>query len=73
MSGKSRPAGGSGKSRTSKSSATREKATFTKASARKAAEAAKEAFARSPKLPKSWKPGGKEYERVLGHFGVTQG
>lgn len=73
MPGKSRSSGGSARSGASKGSTNREKATFTKASARKAAEAAKEAFGKSPRLPKSWKPGGKEYERVLGHFGVTQG
>jgi hypothetical protein len=54
-----------------KSAARKGKAVFTKASARKAAKAAKEAYAKSPR-PASWQPGGRDYSRVLGHFGSTR-
>lgn len=50
---------------------TRAKSTFTKASAKRAARKAKEAFADS-KLPASWERGGREWSRVLGHFGATK-
>lgn len=46
------------------------KAKFTKASAKRAVKKAKKAYAGS-KAPASWQPGGKEWSRVLGHFGAA--
>ncbi|MEO5825931.1 MAG: hypothetical protein ABIR59_08595 [Gemmatimonadales bacterium] len=53
------------------STGSRAKSTFTKASAKRAARRAKTAFADS-KLPASWERGGREWSRVLGHFGATK-
>ena len=45
---------------------------LTKADAVRAAKAAKEAFAaKAGKWPAAWKRGGREWERLLGHFGAA--
>jgi hypothetical protein len=53
-----------------KRTAAGKKAKFTKASAKRAVRKAKKAYAGS-KAPASWQPGGKEWSRVLGHFGAA--
>ena len=48
------------------------KATLSKKKAYGAAEVAKRAYAKkAAKRPASWKKGGREWSRVLGHFGIT--
>lgn len=45
---------------------------LTKADATRAAKAAKEAFAgKSGKRSSTWKPGGRQWDRFLGHFGIA--
>lgn len=47
--------------------------TFTKAKAKKAATAAKKFYSgKASKSPTVWKKGGREWSRVLGHFGITK-
>lgn len=46
--------------------------TLTKARAKKAATAAKKFYSgKASKAPTVWKKGGREWSRVLGHFGIT--
>ena len=48
------------------------KAILSKKKAYKAAKVAKNAYAKKPaKRPAGWKKGGREWSRVLGHFGIT--
>jgi len=48
------------------------KATLSKKKAYQAAKVAKRAYAKkAAKRPASWKKGGREWSRVLGHFGIT--
>lgn len=47
--------------------------TLSKRRASKAAKAAKRAYAKKgAKRPASWKKGGREWSRVLGHFGMME-
>jgi hypothetical protein len=47
-------------------------AILSKKKAYKAAKAAKRAYAKKPaKRPAGWKKGGREWSRVLGHFGIS--
>jgi hypothetical protein len=45
------------------------KSALTGKKARSAARAAKKAYSNQTSLPASWKKGGREWSRVLGHFG----
>jgi hypothetical protein len=45
-------------------------ATLKRTAARKAIRAAKKASTGKP-TPKAWKKGGREWSKVLGHFGAT--
>ena len=52
--------------------ATRKNATLSRKKAHSAAKAAKRAYAKkSTKRSAGWKKGGKEWSRVMGHFGIT--
>jgi hypothetical protein len=49
------------------------KSVFTTQKARTAVKAAKKKYANKPvRRAKSWKKGGREWSRVLGHFGVVE-
>lgn len=51
---------------------TTRKHTVSKASATKAAAMAKVVYEqKAGKTPRSWEPGGREWTRVLGHFGIA--
>lgn len=53
-----------------KTSQVRAKKPLTRASARRAVEAAKKFYSSKRAVrPASWKEGGREWSRVLGHFG----
>jgi hypothetical protein len=55
-----------------KASSSKKKASISKKKAYSAAKTAKRAYAKkAAKRPASWKKGGKEWSRVLGHFGIT--
>ena len=47
------------------------KSSLTGKKARSAAEAAKRAYANKATRSAAWKKGGREWSRVLGHFGLT--
>lgn len=47
------------------------KSALTGKKARSAAKAAKKAYAKKPTRPAAWKKGGREWSRVLGHFGLS--
>jgi hypothetical protein len=49
------------------------KSALTGKKARSAAKAAKKAYSNKGSRPASWKKGGREWSRVLGHFGLTGG
>lgn len=49
------------------------KSTLTGKKARSAAKAAKKAYSNKASRPASWKKGGREWSRVLGHFGLAGG
>jgi hypothetical protein len=55
-----------------KATTSRAKGRLTRKSARKAAKAAKKAYSKSSSRPTSWKKGGREWSRVLGHFGASK-
>jgi hypothetical protein len=57
---------------TKKAATSRAKRHLTRKSARKAAKAAKKAYSKSGDRPTSWKKGGREWSRVLGHFGASR-
>jgi biotin synthase-like enzyme len=44
---------------------------LTRKQALAAAKAAKEIFAKKREIPAAWKKGGREWNRVLGHFGPS--
>lgn len=48
------------------------KSTLTGKKARSAAKAAKKAYSNKESRPASWKKGGREWSRVLGHFGLAE-
>lgn len=51
---------------------TKKRATLSRKKAHSAAKAAKRAYAKkATKRPAGWKKGGKEWSRVLGHFGIN--
>jgi hypothetical protein len=55
-----------------KTSISKKKASVSKKKAYSAAKTAKRAYAKkAAKRPASWEKGGKEWSRVLGHFGIT--
>jgi hypothetical protein len=57
---------------TTRKPASRKKATLSKKKAYRAAKAAKRAYAKkAAKRPAGWKKGGREWSRVLGHFGIS--
>ena len=47
------------------------KSSLTKKQALVAAKVAKEIFAKKREIPETWKKGGREWTRVLGHFGTS--
>lgn len=49
------------------------KSVLTVKKARSAAKAAKKAYSNKASKPASWKKGGREWSRVLGHFGLASG
>jgi hypothetical protein len=49
------------------------KSALTGKKARSAAKAAKKAYSNKTSRPASWKKGGREWSRVLGHFGLAGG
>lgn len=49
------------------------KSSLTGKKARSAAKAAKKAYAKKPARSAAWKKGGREWSRVLGHFGLNSG
>ena len=48
------------------------KSVLTGKKARSAAKAAKKAYSKKASRPASWKKGGREWSKVLGHFGLTR-
>ena len=49
------------------------KSSLTGKKARSAAKAAKKAYAKKAVRSAAWKKGGREWSRVLGHFGLNSG